>query len=237
VIGYAVHYFERKVGDGVAGMFFNGACGNVNPREAAVDHGLACGGGFFIAERAGRELAREAARVWGGIEMSAEVGIAAARKEIALPTNRKRAIAAAEESLRRAEEEAARGREDWSPYVSWYNPPDPDAARSRVEELKAAGDAPLRCEVQVIRVGPLLLAGWPGEVFCELGMALKRRAQAARTYVIGYANGSIGYVPTREAYPEGGYEVGSALHLADDAGEVLLEETVALAASVGAEAQ
>lgn len=229
--GYAVHSIEQEIGGDAVGVFFNGACGNVNPREAAKNHGRARGGGFFIAERAGSEIARQAARAWADIAVVGERPISAARKEVALPTNRQRAVTAAEEALKRAEEAAARGGHDWSPYVSWYDPPDPKRARKRVEELKSAEDEPVRCEVQAIRVGPLLFAGWPGEIFCEFGMELKQRAEAEQTYVIGYANGSIGYVPTREAYSEGGYEVQSALHLADEAGEVLLEETVALAAS------
>ena len=46
--------------------------------------------------------------------------------------------------------------------------------------------------------------------------------------MVGYANGSIGYVPTAAAYAEGGYEPDSALLLDDHAGEVLVKESLAL---------
>ena len=38
----------------------------------------------------------------------------------------------------------------------------------------------------------------------------------------------IGYVPTRTAYPEGGYEVTHACQVAPEAGEMIEEESVRL---------
>jgi len=88
-------------------------------------------------------------------------------------------------------------------------------------------------KVQAIGIGNLALVGWPGEVFCELGMAFKSGSPFRPTYVIGYANGAIGYVPTPEAFGEGGYEAESAAHLSDEAGLVLVEESLALVGSLG----
>ena len=222
------HFFERRVGDGVTALFFNGACGDVNPREAGVHHGLASGGGFHIAERAGRDLAREGAKVWQAIEPTEAVTLSFAQKEIELPTNRPRALRAAEEALKRAERAAAEPQEEWSPYEGWWSPPDPEGARTRVARLKEEGDAPVRCEIQAIATGPVAFVAWPGEIFSQLGVMAKQGSPFRPTYVIGYANGSIGYVPTPEAFPEGGYEVDSAAHLADNAGLVLVEESLAL---------
>jgi hypothetical protein len=225
--GYAVHYLEQAVGDGVMGMFFNGACGDVNPREAGVSHGLAGSGGFFLAERAGTVIAGEAARVWESLSPQDVTSVYFGVREIALPTKRQRAIKAAEDALQRAQA-AARSQEQWSPYVSWYDPPDAERERKRLERLKAEGDAPVRCEIQAIKIGPVAFIGWPGEIFSQLGMQIKARSPIQPTYVIGYANGSIGYVPTPEAFPQGGYEVDCALHLAEEAGPVLVEESASL---------
>jgi hypothetical protein len=226
------HFFERRVGDGVTAMFFNGACGDVNPREAGVGHGLASGGGFGIAERAGRDLAREGAKVWRAIEPTDEVKLSFANKRIELPTNRARALRAAEEGLKQAERAAAEPQEEWSPYEAWWAPPDPEEARKRVARLKEEGDAPVRCEIQAISTGPVTFVAWPGEIFSQLGVMAKQGSPFRPTYVIGYANGSIGYVPTPEAFPEGGYEVDCAVHLADNAGLVLVEESLALLTSL-----
>jgi hypothetical protein len=49
----------------------------------------------------------------------------------------------------------------------------------------------------------------PAEVFVEIGLELKRQVRH-KTYIVGIANGYIGYFPTRAAYPAGGYEVVSS---------------------------
>ncbi len=47
----------------------------------------------------------------------------------------------------------------------------------------------------------------PGEVFVELGMAIKKASPFATTLVIELANNSPAYIPTREAFFDGDYEV------------------------------
>ncbi len=229
--GFAKHFLEERLGGGTA-LFFNGACGNVNPREAAVEHGLASGSGFRIAERAGRNLAQEAARVWGKAAPSEEGSLSFARRTIALPTNYQRALTSAEAALAEAERQAAQPLADLTPYVTWRSVPSVKRARAALARLRERGDAPEQCEIQAIKAGPVAFMGWPGEVFCELGMDLKQRSPFRPTYVIGYANGMIGYVPIPEAFPEGGYEADSAARLADNAGLVLVEESLALLGSL-----
>ncbi len=226
--GFAVHAVEESI-PGVTGIFLNGACGNVNPREAAVDHGCASGGSFMIAERAGSALAREAVSAWRKAVPQDSGALEFRSRTVALPTNRSRAIRAAEDAVHREEKRAAaRPPRPWNPYLLWHNPPDPERTRARLRRLVNREDGPAPCETQVIRVGPVTLIAWSGEVFCELGMEVKRRSPFSPTYVIGYANGSTGYVPTPEAFREGGYEPESAAHLADDAGLVLVEQSLAL---------
>ena len=50
----------------------------------------------------------------------------------------------------------------------------------------------------------------PGEIFVELGLAIKAASPFRYTLIAELANGSIGYIPNREAYPQGNYEVVSA---------------------------
>jgi hypothetical protein len=69
--------------------------------------------------------------------------------------------------------------------------------------LKLA-EGPLRGEIQAMRLGPVRWISLPGEPFVETGLALK---QAGANFVVGYANGYLGYFPIRRAYDEGGYEV------------------------------
>jgi hypothetical protein len=79
---------------------------------------------------------------------------------------------------------------------------------SRVVEVPSRkGDAPVRCELQALKVGPYLLLTLPGEPMVEYGFRLEKAiADRAVPIVVGYANGSIGYICTAKAHAEGGYE-------------------------------
>jgi len=84
----------------------------------------------------------------------------------------------------------------------------------------------LEAEVQVIALGgQLAWVGLPGEIFTELGMAIKTASPFRYTVVSELANGSIGYVPNRKAYPEGAYESESA-RCGPGSGEMLVDAAV-----------
>jgi hypothetical protein len=69
--------------------------------------------------------------------------------------------------------------------------------------------------------------GLPGEVFVELGLAIKRASPFPLTIVIELANEDIGYVPNREAYPQGAYEPVSS-RIAEGSGEMLVDAAIRL---------
>ncbi len=54
--------------------------------------------------------------------------------------------------------------------------------------------------VHALTIGSLRILGLPGEVFCGLGLKLRRRFSSLMT--VGYANGNVGYLPTRRAFRE-----------------------------------
>lgn len=92
------------------------------------------------------------------------------------------------------------------------------AALERIElplEQNEAGRPSWPGEVQVLRLGGVYLVGLPGEIFLETGWLVRRQVAAAtgapesRVLVQGYCHGTVGYVPTAAAIPEGGYEVGA----------------------------
>ena len=59
-----------------------------------------------------------------------------------------------------------------------------------------------------LRIGPLRVVGYPGEVFSQTTMAVKADSPHALSMVCSYtAGGHGGYVPVAEAYDTGGYEV------------------------------
>ncbi len=51
----------------------------------------------------------------------------------------------------------------------------------------------------------------PGELFVEIGLAIRTQSPYPSTFVVGYAEDAIGYIPTDQAFEEGGYELGPGL--------------------------
>jgi hypothetical protein len=54
--------------------------------------------------------------------------------------------------------------------------------------------------IQAMAIGGLKIIGIPGEVFCEYGIALRKKWPQLMT--VGYANGDVGYIPTEEAFAD-----------------------------------
>jgi neutral ceramidase len=84
-------------------------------------------------------------------------------------------------------------------------------------------------EVAVVTVGAdLALVFLPGEVFVELGLAIKQASPYRQTLVIELSNAcETLYLPTRAAFAGGGYEVTNAA-LQPGTGELLVETAVRL---------
>jgi neutral ceramidase len=82
-------------------------------------------------------------------------------------------------------------------------------------------------QLQGIRIGPVALVAVPGEPFIELSQQIERESPFACTLFSGYTNGGFGYIPAREAYPEGGYEV-EISPFSPDAAEIVVRETSAM---------
>jgi neutral ceramidase len=102
----------------------------------------------------------------------------------------------------------------------------------RALDVAERAGAPHRVEVQVIALGrDVAWVSLPGEVFVELGLAIKKRSPFAHTYVVELANENIGYIPDRRSYAEGNYEPESA-RCAPGSGEKLVEAAAKLLAEL-----
>ncbi|WP_375586192.1 hypothetical protein [Cyclobacterium xiamenense] len=86
--------------------------------------------------------------------------------------------------------------------------------------------------LQVIQLGPAVLAANPAEFFCELGLQIKSESPFPSTFPVTMANDCVGYVPTREAFgPQGGgYEtrLTSYSNLEIDAGPKIVAASLEL---------
>lgn len=86
----------------------------------------------------------------------------------------------------------------------------------------------LPVEIQVIGLdNNTAIVAMPGEIFVELGLELKRQSPFANTMVIELANSDILYVPTKEAFSEGGYEALNS-RLAPGSGEKMIKEALSM---------
>lgn len=62
-------------------------------------------------------------------------------------------------------------------------------------------------EIDLVRIGPVMLGFVPGEFFVEFQLRFKQAVAPRPATLVGYANGWPGYVPTQAAYAAGGYGV------------------------------
>ena len=98
----------------------------------------------------------------------------------------------------------------------------------KVSDLKLRGVDELPLEVQAFRLGPdTAIVGLPGEVFVELGLAIKKASPFAHTLIVELSNDCIGYIPTKKAFAEGGYETINS-RVKPGGGEMLVEAATRL---------
>ena len=67
-------------------------------------------------------------------------------------------------------------------------------------------------ELQAVRIGSAALIAIPGELFTEIGLAIKAASPFEHTLVCAYSNGVYFYIPTKAAFEDGGYEVNSHMN-------------------------
>ena len=76
-----------------------------------------------------------------------------------------------------------------------------------------------------ITFGEFALVGCNIEPFCEIGMAVKKQSAYPTTFMSGYTNGRMAYMPTAEEWTKGGYEVENS-PFGQSAAETLVREIV-----------
>lgn len=86
----------------------------------------------------------------------------------------------------------------------------------------------LDAEVQAIRVGDVYFSAHPSELFSSFGLELRRRWSGGELFVLGYSNGSIGYLPDSHDIERQSYAAITSpkctgqFPFTDDSGQVLV---------------
>jgi neutral ceramidase len=95
-----------------------------------------------------------------------------------------------------------------------------------VSQRYARGQVPI--EVVAMRLSSdVAIVTLPGEVFVELGLAIKQASPFKNTLVIELTNDSPAYVPTKKAFAEGSYEIVNS-RIAPGGGEKLADLAISL---------
>jgi hypothetical protein len=69
-----------------------------------------------------------------------------------------------------------------------------------------SGRVLVRLPVRFLRFGDTVIWSAPVELFCEIAIAIRNASPFPHTLYVGYTNGWFGYLPTAQAFGEGGYE-------------------------------
>ncbi len=96
----------------------------------------------------------------------------------------------------------------------------------RITDLQLRKSGTVALEIQAFRLSAdVAVVTLPGEIFVELGLAIRKASPFGTTLVIELANDSVNYIPTKEAFAEGGYEAVNS-RVQPGAGEQLVEAAV-----------
>ncbi len=103
----------------------------------------------------------------------------------------------------------------------------------KIAALQLRNTKTIPCEVQVFRLSSdVAIVTLPGEVFVELGLAIKQASPFKTTLVIELTNDAPGYLPTTKAFQEGSYETINS-RIQPGEGERMVETAVRLLEELG----
>ncbi len=196
-IGYLDEALRKIVREDFTTLFFNGCCGNVNHIHHADP--ASPRRGYPTAQRVGYVLAAAVAKALRSRVPVEGHTIRASRELVELERFKipDSLYAEAKRFLATGQQDKPAGTDGLD-----FKQSAPLWVRMREEQQKVD-----RIEVMALRIGSVGIVALPGEVFCESGLAIKQASPAEHTIVIELANDAVGYLPTREAYNQGGYEV------------------------------
>jgi hypothetical protein len=204
---YLAERLKREHGERFVSLFGNGTCGDINHVDVTHDRPQK---GHGEAERIGNTLADTVTDALPKLRAVDDVQLGVASQTVAVDTPQYSA-----ERVQQAKRDMAKIGSRDTPFLE-------QVETCRILNIAERGEK-LPLEVQVIRIADeVAIVGLPGEVFVELGLAIKRESPFATTLVIELANDDPAYLPTKKAFAEGSYETVNSC-VTPGAGEALVE--------------
>lgn len=193
--GAACEFVNRRLGGNVTTMFTDGGAGNVDP---------VLRGSYEEARLNGEKLGEAVMATLKSRRRQLPVALEVSSVEVILPyanvaeQDFQEILSEHSESINKTsagsvEQKLSAANIRWA--KRWLK----EIANDRLPQ-----QVPVR--MQAIRIGDVDLVGIPVEPFAET-TAWIREQSAGDAIVLGYANGDVGYLPTREEIEKGGYEV------------------------------
>ena len=185
---YLQQELTKEYGEQFTSIFAAGTCGDINHADTQAKK-------RNTTEQIGMYLSESVSKALPGLKPIASPALAVKRAIVSGPKQQYTAeqIAKAKENLNRVADSTL---------------PFPERVKACIItdlEMRPGDDIPL--EVHVFRLSSeAAIVTLPGEVFVDLGLHIKNRSPFATTLVIELANDAPGYIPTKKAFAEGGYE-------------------------------
>ena len=245
-VGYMTQAVEKHLGGGVA-IFANGACGNINPLNFNVTNDVSKQ--YEYAQTLGEALGAEAVEIAEQIKTAPGANIRMASAIInaplcLLPTKQELERLLDEkldilQQIKRGEIEihpsnlnfSRNGQINYmSTWIDYLRESLAKVSSSNVDEYKS-----VPMEIQAIALNDIVLVGIPGEPYTEIASTIQKKVRPKRCLILGYTNGTVGYIPNRDAHQDGGYTVerahrffGQLAALAPDAEDIIIDAAVNL---------
>jgi hypothetical protein len=229
--GYLKAVLEDRFPGSIA-LFAQGASGNQSTRYFRSAQT------FEEAERVGRTLGDQAAKVLTGAHWMSRAALVVSSREARfiyreLPPvpDARQAVEKARNAVQQLEDarNSGKGGPDsalglWNAKLRLFGAEDilAYAILEEKDSRPALAVDETEPEIQVLQIGPACLTCMPGELFVEYGLRIKRGSPFPYNFVITLANGGApGYLYPREALEQGGYETDTSM-LDPETGELFL---------------
>ncbi|MBI4551224.1 MAG: neutral/alkaline non-lysosomal ceramidase N-terminal domain-containing protein [Candidatus Latescibacteria bacterium] len=220
---------EQRYGagyDGFLSLFINGAAGDINPRERDT---------FEVADRLGTELADAATGAWDRATAVEVTALRGASRTVTLPLSPPPSLDEAHDLLSEYGDKYETLKQEGGSEVAIKVAGAMASWAAELYKRLRDGTVPssIDAEFQAFGLGPVRFIAVPGELFSAIGLAIKQACQGLNVFVVGYGNEDIGYLPTRQAFQQGGYEVADAHRYYDLLPVTPETENIVIEAAVG----
>ena len=223
-----IYLQENVLGKDCPILHHTGPSGNQSPRHVTKSNT------FDEADRIGRILGKAVEKVLPAIKFNSDIKLETRQKLIAdMPRKTFLTVAEAKAKLEKVVKKLEHMRNTNAPSqetrtveCDWFGAEESLTLAKADQDgtLEKAYQSCLPAEIQIIKVGNWNFVGWQGELFIEYPLAVK--AAIPNTFIVSLANGEFqGYIVTKEAVEEGGYEASNGI-FAYKTGEILVKKTI-----------